>query len=353
MNTKTKTTHNNNITKTNKVTKEPQKVRKKIINQSFYDRALAKRGGFTVFVEEAKTKHAFKKPFCKHTQGHPEEYSDELIKLILIYREIYHLPLRQAIDFTRDVLRSQCIYIKMPTKSTVSRRAAKLKIEILPPEYYLHQKEPIRLAVDSSGFKIHGEGEWFRRKHGRNKHREWQASHISFDVSSRFILGMLNTASNVHDNTMLVPLLIETEKNIRQTGVARELDCILGDGAYDCNDNYHLAKNLHTRLIVPPPSNAILHMTIDRQTQNLIDEAGWEDRNTVVREIKYHGGIDAWKDKSGYHQRSLVENAFYRLKNIFGDKMMNRTEANRNIEQQLRVMILNKFTTYGLPEYST
>lgn len=339
MKTKTKTTHNNHSTK-------------KIINQHFYDQALAKRGDYLVFFEDAKKNDAFNKPLCKHTQGHPEEYSDGLILLILIYREIYHQPLRQVVRFTTMVLWSQNIIVRMPAISTISRRAAKLKIKLLPQEYYLYQNSPLKLAVDSSGFKIHGEGEWFRRKHGAQKHRVWQESHISLDVTSRLITAIINTANNVHDNTMLVPLLAETEKNTKLTGITRPLECILGDGAYDCKENYHLARKLRTRFIAPPPKNAALHIDIDKHTKKLIDIAGWEDRNKVIREIKYHGGMDVWKEKSNYHQRSLVENAFYRLKIAFTDKMMSRSEANRNTEQQLRVMILNKFTTYGLPKYS-
>lgn len=352
MKSKTKTTHNYNTTKNNNNDKKTAQTIKKIKNWRKYSKALARRGDFLVLVKEAKRRDCFKKPLCKHTQGHPQEYSDELIMLILIFREIYHQPLRQARDFTRCVLWSYGIVTKIPSIATLSRRAASLKIKLLPPEYYLYQAEPIKLAVDSSGFKIHGEGEWFRRKHGAQKHRIWQESHISLDVTSRLIPAIINTSSSVHDNTMLIPLLAETEKNTRQTGITRPLECILGDGAYDCNDNYQLARSLSTRFIAPPPKNATLHMDIDKHTKNLIDIPGWEDRNKVVREIKYHGGIDVWKDGSGYHQRSLVENAFFRLKNTFGDKMMNRTEANRSTEQYLRVMILNKFTTYGLPEYN-
>lgn len=349
MNTKTKTTHIHNTTKNNNSNK---KSTKKINNWQDYDKALSKRGDYTILVEESIKKGCFKKPLCKHTQGRPEEYSDGLIILILIFREIYHQPLRQVRDFTKCVLWSYGIVTKIPSIASLSRRAASLKIKLLPPDYYLYQAEPIKLAVDSSGFKVHGEGEWFRRKHGAQKHRTWQESHISLDVTSRLIPAIINTSSSVHDNTMLIPLLAETEKNTRRTGITRPLECILGNGAYDCNDNYQLARSLSTRFIAPPSKNATLHMDIDKHTKKLIDIPGWEDRNKVVREIKYHGGIDAWKDRSGYHQRSLVENAFFRLKNTFGDKMMNRTEANRKIEQYLRVMILNKFTTYGLPTYS-
>lgn len=346
MKTKTKTTHNYNTTNNNETNK---KVHKKIINQHFYDRSLARRGDFLVFFHEAKKQNAFKKPLCKHLQGHPEEYSDELIKLILIYREIYHQPLRQAIRFTTTILWSQDIIIRMPAISTVSRRAAKLNIKLLPPEYYLYQGEPMLLAVDSSGFKTHGEGEWFRRKYGIQKHREWQESHIGVDVPTRLIPAVLNTGNNIHDNTMLLPLLTETERNTRLTGIIRPLEGILGDGAYDCNDNYLLARKLHTKFIAPPPTNAVCHYIV--HGKQITEDPDWHDRNEVVKEIKYRTSLEEWKQNSGYHQRSLVENAFYRLKNTFGDKMRNRTEANRNTEQRLKVMILNRFTMYGLPKY--
>lgn len=347
MNTKTKTTHSYNTTNNHNNNRSTQSI----VNWREYNNALAKRGNFIVLVEEAKKRGCFNKPLPKHTPGHPREYSDELIMLILVLREIYHQPLRQVRDFTRCILWSQGIITRIPGIATLSRRAATLKIKLLPPEYFLYQSEPIKLAVDSSGFKIHGEGEWFRKKHGVNKHREWQKSHISIDTVSRLIPAIVNTSSNTHDNTMLMPLLAETERSIRETGITRSLECILGDGAYDCNDNYHLARGLGTKLIAPPPSNAVCHYIV--RGHQIAEDPAWHDRNEVIKEIQYRTGLKQWKKNTGYHQRSLVENAFSRLKNTFGERMMNRTEVNRKAEQRLRIMILNKFTTYGLPKYST
>ena len=64
------------------------------------------------------------------------------------------------------------------------------------------------------------------------------------------------------------------------------------------------------------------------------------------------GSIEKWKEQVGYHRRSLVENAFYRLKTIFGGRMTMRTERNRHAEQLIRVKLLNLFTSYGLPKYT-
>ena len=39
----------------------------------------------------------------------------------------------------------------------------------------------------------------------------------------------------------------------------------------------------------------------------------WPDQQNETK------GLAAWKKESGYHQRSLAENAMYRLKQLFGD----------------------------------
>ena len=102
--------------------------------------------------------------------------------------------------------------------------------------------------------------------------------------------------------------------------------------------------------IAPPKENATEHLNTGRHFE-WYDTPGWEGRNKVVRHIE-EWGLDGWKADVDYHRRSLVENAFYRLKTIFGDKMLLRTNENRNTEQLIRVKILNIFTTYGLPKHN-
>lgn len=347
MNTKTKTTHNhNNINAKNTAKNTAQKI----TNWREYNKTLAKRGDFTFFLNIAIQKHALEKPANLHTRGHQLEYSDELIKLILTYREIYHLSLRQAVSFTASLVYRFGYQCKMPNYATLSRRAAQLHIDILPFEYYLYRREPIVFLVDSSGFKICGEGEWFRKKHGTHKPREWQETHVGVDYTSRLVLSFINTRNNVHDNTELIPLLMAADKNAGLMGVNRKLDTIIGDGAYENHLNYHLAEDLQATFIAPPAKNATINVKIAHEQTT--DVPGWEARNRVIEAIEKCGGIEKWKELVGYHRRSLVENTFFRVKSIFGDKMMNRTERNRCTEQALRFMILNHFTMLGLPKYS-
>jgi len=177
----------------------------------------------------------------------------------------------------------------------------------------------------------------------------WQETHIATDYESRIILSVLDTPNNVHDNTMLLSLIIDTEKNLEKSHTIQNLKTIIGDGAYEANKNYHLAEQLNATFIAPPHKNSTYHY--DLKDGVLVDMSGYKTRNKVIRRIKQIG-LEEWKKEVRYHMRSLVENAFYRLKIIFGDKMLMRSNKNRHTEQLIRVRILNIFTTFGLPKHN-
>lgn len=322
----------------------------KITNWHEYGLSLGRRGSFITLIEIAEKRGAFDTPSRTYCPGRPRKYSDELIVLILIFHELYRLPLRQSIKFTFEIMIGLNKYIPLPDYSTVSRRASELNINILPDDYCLCAASSIDLLVDSSGFYVYGEGNWFRRKHGLHSHRMWQETHIATDYSSRIVLAVIDTPNNVHDNTQLLPLIINTEKVLKHSGISQILNSVIGDGAYEANDNYHFARQLNTTFIAPPQKNATCHY--DLKDGYLVDVPGYEDRNKVIRDIMRAGSLEQWKKNVGYHKRSLVENTFYRLKIIFGDKMLMRSNKNRHTEQLIRVMILNLFTSYGLPKYS-
>ena len=343
MKTNTNTTQNNNTTKT-------QKSNKKITNWHQYEKALAKRGDLFTILDMANKDGAFEAPSHTHERGRPRMYNDHLIILILVIHELYHQPLRQAITLVWQAMIALGKYTKLPDHSTVSRRAAELNINILPDDYALHYSEDLTLLVDSSGFELSGIGNWFEDKHNVYAIRIWQETHIIINYDSRIILGVIDTKNHVHDNTQLLPLIIEAERNLARVDANQKLNCIIGDGAYEAKNNYKMAKSFHANFIAPPQKNATYHY--DLKDGKLVDIPGWEERNQVIRAIIRAGSMEEWKKQVGYHRRSLVENAFYRLKAIFGDRMTMRTEKNRHVEQLIRVKILNLFTSYGLPKYT-
>ena len=63
-----------------------------------------------------------------------------------------------------------------PHYSTLSRRAASLDVSL--PRL---SKGPLHLAVDSTGVKLYGEGEWKARLYGREERRTWRKLHLLID----------------------------------------------------------------------------------------------------------------------------------------------------------------------------
>ena len=62
-------------------------------------------------------------------------------------------------------------------------------------------------AVDSTGIKAEGEGEWNARKHGGSKRRLWRKIHIGIDEETLEIRAIEVTSSSVGDAPMLPDLL--------------------------------------------------------------------------------------------------------------------------------------------------
>lgn len=57
-----------------------------------------------------------------------------------------------------------------------------------------------------------------------------------------------------------------------------------------------------------------------------------------------------WKIESDYHTRSNVETTMFRYKKIFGDKLLSRNFDNQKTENIIKINLLNKFTSFGMPE---
>jgi hypothetical protein len=65
----------------------------------------------------------------------------------------------------------------VPEFSMLSRRQQTLAVNIP----YRGSKGPLHLLLDSTGFKVEGEGEWHARKHGGLRRRVWRKIHLGID----------------------------------------------------------------------------------------------------------------------------------------------------------------------------
>lgn len=184
----------------------------------------------------------------------------------------------------------------------------------------------MHVVVDSTGLKMYGEGEWKVRKHGESKRRRWIKVHLAIDAAVKDTVAVEVTTEDWADCEVFAGLIDQIEGDIEQ---------IDGDGAYDTREAYDVSKQRDAKLIVPPRENAIL----------------WEEghpRNEALKHIEAKGLAD-WKKASGYHQRSLAENAMYRLKQLFGDRLASRLFETQVVEVHARIAAMNIMTYLGMP----
>lgn len=297
------------------------KAKWRVTNWSEYDRALVQRGDLTVwFDEEFVQKHWRPDPTGK--RGAPMQYSDMAIQVLLTLKATFSLPYRALEGFGRSLMKLMGLDFEVPDHSHMSRRAKGLTVQI-PRK---NRKGPSHIVVDSTGLKIYGEGEWKVRKHGSSKRRRWIKVHLAVDAHEKDVVGVEVTTEDWGDSEVFGGLIDQVEGKIDQ---------IDGDGAYDTREAYDVAKNRDATLVVPPRENAVEW------------EAG-HPRTEALAQIK-EKGMAEWKKETGYHHRSIAENAMYRFKQLFGDKLASRRFDTRVVESHARVAAMNIMTYLGMP----
>jgi hypothetical protein len=301
-------------------TKNKQQYR--IRNWPQYNRALIGRGSLTLWIDSRSTDTWLDHDWPAR-RGRRRTYTDAAILCALLIREIYHLPLRSTEGLVRSVLRLMKVQLPAPHYSTLSRRARSLALSLT-----VQNKKIKHLVVDSTGLKLYGEGEWRVRMRRWTKHRTWRKLHLSIDGDSQLLTSALLTNKEVVDPRALPHLLKQIEAPVEQ---------VLADGAYDSRECYRAIAGRGARPVIPPRKGAVLW------TDEYLKE-----RNNNLRGVQ-RGGAAAWKKKVGYHTRSLVETAIYRLKQLFTDKLRSRKGERQRTEVMLRCYALNRMTSLGMP----
>ena len=186
--------------------------------------------------------------------------------------------------------------------------------------------EPLHVVIDSTGLKVYGEGEWKVRQHGVSKRRTWIKVHLAVDTKILDIIGVEVTTPEWADDEVFEGLLNQIEGTIEQIDV---------DGAYDTHAVYEAASQRGARLIVPPRENAV----------------PWDDDHPRTKALVAiaEQGMKEWKNSTGYYQRSLAENAMYRLKQLLGDRLASRLFETQVTEVHDRIAAMNIMTALGVP----
>ena len=106
---------------------------------------------------------------------------------------------------------------------------------------------PLHLAVDSTGVKLYGEGEWKVRLHGADRRRTWRKLHLYIDHRTQEAVAASMTEQYVLDRGELPRLLGEVEGEVAE---------VLGDGAYDVQGCYRAMRGRGARSVIPPKKRA-------------------------------------------------------------------------------------------------
>lgn len=217
----------------------------------------------------------------------------------------------------------------MPNYSTLSRRAQTLEVQ-LPA---VGDGEPVHLVVDSTGVKVYGEGEWKVRQHGYSKRRTWRKVHLGLDANTGQMRAALMTHQDVADGDVLAELLGQIPDD-------ELLDVVGGDGAYDTK-LCHAAIAARGATPSIPPREGAAHWSANTPG------ATW--RNDAVDAITCLGRRE-WKKDSGYHRRSLAENAMYRFKTLTGNCLWARRIESQATEVAIRVGVINRMADLARPQ---
>lgn len=303
----------------------------KIKNWSEYNKSLIERGSITLWFNEETVSKWYNK---SHTgaKGRPQIYSDDAILCALLIRTYYNKPLRALVGFLLSIVSLLKLSLKVPSYTQICRRAQELHKALKK----LSNKRPKDIVFDSTGLKVYGEGEWKVRKHGASKRRTWRKLHIGLDLDSQEIIVAELTTNDQIDSKVGAELLKKSPQSI---------EIVSGDGAYDDGTFRKQVESIGAKSIIPPDKNAAFHNA----------SGGYlKERDDAVAEIYALGNDDQarkiWKKLVGYHLRSLVETAMYRLKQLTGSKLKSRILSSQQTEALIKCLIVNKLTRLGMPK---
>lgn len=307
--------------------KSRQKSGYQVTNWSAYNKSLVNRGNITFWFSEevlANWEHENK----GFKVGRPFVYSDTAIEVLLTLRELFQLPYRQTEGFGRALVKLMGAEVAIPNYTSLAKRATKMQINITVEKV----TGSIDIVVDSTGLKVHGEGEWKVRQHGVGGRRVWRKIHLAVDPDSHQIVAEVLTGNDVHDSEPALDL-------VQQSGF--EIDTFYGDGAYDTWDIHDQLQEREIDAVIPPRRGAVIKQHANCDADPL-------PRDESVRHIR-RDGRKAWKEQIGYHRRSNAETAMSRLKGAFSDRLKNRKIESQKTETALRCKILNMFVILGMP----
>lgn len=246
-------------------------------------------------------------------RGRPFTYPNSLIRLLASIRLLFHLPYRQLEGFTRG-LSKYVEGLMAPDCTTLDRRVNRLNFNL--DDSLVRSDEPVYIALDSTGIKVHKSGDWIRRRFKVRK--GYLKVHVAVNVETRQIVALEVTREYVHDGTMLERLVEGSSRRVDVKGV-------IGDGAYDSRWNFNLLAERGIEPIIRVGRNAVKRLR------------GCPSRRRALTEQRENP--DGWRRKYGL--RWIAESAFSWIKRVFGEYVTAKKLENMVREITMKVFLYN------------
>ncbi len=116
--------------------------------------------------------------------------------------------------------------------------------------------------------------------------------------------------------------------------------------AYDSVDCRKAIKQSGARQLIPPKRTA----RISSKNRNIKkeDREKLQERDEAINYINYNSingdkslARKSWKEKSGYHARSLVETTMWQIKSHCRDRLTNKREDSRATQAKIKCKVIN------------
>lgn len=297
------------------------KSKAKITNWRQYNRALCKRGDVTFWIDDSAIE-PWKCTTHHGKRGRGFQYSDTAIETALMIKGIFSLPLSALQGFIDSIFKLMDVPLSSPDYTCISKRSKTVQVQ-----YRNKSRGCIQhIAIDATGLKVFGEGEWKVKKHGNEKRRTWRKLHLAVDVDTHEVISAEVSLVNVGDSEVLPTLL---------NPLRRKIHAVPGDGAYDTKECHKVLQRKGITPLIPPRKSA----------------GYWDTghpRNEAVKALK-NDALAQWKVDSGYHDRSISETAMSRYKGLASGQLSLRNYNAQLGEALANVKAMNKVIGLGMP----
>ena len=310
----------------NRITKKKRKY--KTVNWSQYNKDLVKRGDIRLFIAKEKLTSWFAPHTGKNCR--PRIYSNDTIQLALTVLMLFRLNYRSAEGFLLAMMKTA---LPVPNYTTLCRRMKYLSVEY---HRCLAQKQghPLDLVFDATGLKVYGRGEWKTKPSDRFHVKNWKMLHLGMSASNFQIRELEFSTCKVFDSEAFVRMLPRIKGKVGK---------VYADKAYLATECFNLIEEKGGLAVIDLRPDVKL-----ASAKRVRANPGLAQRNRILLAMERYGK-SGWKERSNYHRRSLIECQMNRFKRKFGESLSSRKHSHQVTEVKIKAMILNKFSSLGMP----